>query len=129
MFTIEQILNAHSKVRSGADFPAYIGEIEQLGVTGYDAFVTDGHTVYQGADGYQAATKAKYEPLTIAATANVAQFKADLLAHQQGKTNYTTFCSDCAKSGVEKWTVSMAAMTCTYYDTAGNELLLEQIPQ
>jgi uncharacterized protein YbcV (DUF1398 family) len=46
MFTIEQITAAHSKVKSGADFPAYIQDIKKLGVTQYKSFVTDGHTDY-----------------------------------------------------------------------------------
>ena len=33
MFTVEQIKAAHSKVKSGADFPSYIKEIKSLGVT------------------------------------------------------------------------------------------------
>lgn len=33
MFTIEQIKTAHSQVKSGADFPAYIQEIKKLGDT------------------------------------------------------------------------------------------------
>ena len=32
MFTVEQIKAAHSKVKSGADFPAYIQEIKALGL-------------------------------------------------------------------------------------------------
>jgi len=35
---------------------------------------------------------------------------------------------DCAKSGIEKWIVVMAKMTCTYYDKNGNALLVETIP-
>ena len=56
------------------------------------------------------------------------QFIADLKTHQQGGTDYPTFCNDCAKSGVEKWIVDMKRMTCTYYDKKGNEMLVEQIP-
>ncbi|MGF7024877.1 MULTISPECIES: DUF1398 domain-containing protein [Sphingobacterium] len=33
MFTIEQIEAAHSNVKSGADFPAYIRDIKKLGDT------------------------------------------------------------------------------------------------
>ena len=40
MFTVEQIKVAHSKVKSGADFPAYIQDIKKLGVTFYETFVT-----------------------------------------------------------------------------------------
>ena len=38
------------------------------------------------------------------------------------------FCRDCAKSGVEKWIVDMADMTCTYYDKEGDPFLKETIP-
>lgn len=129
MFTVEQIKTAHSKVKSGADFPAYIQEIKKLGVTYYETFVSDGHTDYHGANNYKTSSVAKYDTLTIAEEPNIEQFKADIKAHQQGKTDYPTFCKDCAKSGIEKWAVCMQKMTCTYYDLAGNEILVEQIPQ
>lgn len=44
MFTEAQIKHAHSKVQSGADFPAYIQEIISLGVISYDVYVADGHS-------------------------------------------------------------------------------------
>ncbi len=129
MFTIEQINTAHSKVKSGADFPAYIRDLKQLGVTHYETFVSDGHTDYFGEDNYHISSPAKYEPLSISNTPNVEQFTLDLKAHQQGKTDYPTFCSDCAKSGIEKWKVSLQKMTCTYFDKAGQEVLVEQVPE
>ncbi|MBK7811123.1 MAG: DUF1398 family protein [Saprospiraceae bacterium] len=49
--------------------------------------------------------------------------------HQQGKTDFLTFIKLCASYGIEKWAISMAKMTCTYYDKAGNEILVEKIPQ
>jgi uncharacterized protein YbcV (DUF1398 family) len=129
MFTIEQIKAAHSKVKSGADFPKYVQELIALGVTYYEAFVSDGHIDYSGKDGYQISSASRYNPLVVAEESNIAQFKNELKAHQQGKTDYMTFCNDCANSGVEKWAVCMKKMTCTYYDKAGNELLVEIIPQ
>lgn len=128
MFTLEQIKEAHSKVKSGADFPAYIKEIKQLGVTNYETFVADGHTDFFGANDYKTSSMAKYDALTIATTSQAEQFKSDLVAHQQGKTNFLTFCNDCAKSGIEKWAVCMNKMTCTYYDKAGNKILVEIVP-
>ena len=129
MFTVEQIKAAHNKVNSGADFPAYIQDIKKLGVTYYETFVADGHTDYFGANDYKTSSVAKYDTLTIAPVSNIEQFKTDIKAHQQGKTDYLNFCNDCAKSGIEKWAVCMDKMTCTYYDKAGNEILVEQIPQ
>lgn len=128
MFTIAQITTAHSKMKSGADFPSYLNEIKQLGVTGYEIYVTDGHAAYYGANDFKTSTGAKYDTLAIAEQSDAAQFKMDLKAHQQGQTSFATFCSDCAKSGIEKWTVLMDKMTCTYYDKAGNEILVEIIP-
>ena len=128
MFTIEQIKTAHSKVKSGADFPAYIKEIKELGVTNYETFVSDGHTDFFGSGNYKTSSTAKYDILRIADTSKAEQFKSDLIAHQQGKTDYFTFCNDCAKSGIEKWAVSMDKMTCIYFDKAGNEILAERVP-
>ncbi len=129
MFTIQQIKNAHSKVKSGADFPAYIRDLKEIGVKSYDTFVTDGHSEYTGNEGFKETSEAKYSALKISDAANVAQFKYDLKNHQQGNTDYPTFCNDCAKSGIEKWRVSIDEMTCTYFDQSGNEVLIEQIPQ
>ncbi|AXE17437.1 phage envelope protein [Runella rosea] len=129
MFTVDQIKAAHSKVKSGADFPNYIQELIQLGVTSYETYVSDGHTDYFGKDAYQTSTTPTYDTLFIAEISNAEQFKIDLKAHQQGKTDYPTFCKDCAKSGIEKWTVAMDKMTCTYYNKAKDELLMEIIPQ
>lgn len=129
MFTVEQINAAHSKVKSGADFPAYIQDIKKLGVTYYVTYVNNGHTDYFGINDYKTSSVAKYDELTIAQDSNIEQFKSDIKAHQQGKTGYLTFCSDCAKSGIEKWEVCLEKMTCTYYDLVGNKILVEQIPQ
>lgn len=129
MVTLEQIKTAHSKVKSGADFPAYIKEIKELGVTYYEYFVTNGQTEFYGANNDIITSPAQYASLTIASIPNEKQFKADLIAHQQGKTDYLTFCNDCAKSGIEKWAVSLEKMTCTYYDKAKKEILEEVIPQ
>lgn len=129
MFTVEQIKAAHSKVKSGADFPAYIQDLKKLGVIYYETFVADGHTNYYGANNYKTTSPAKYPDLAIAESSNEEQFKSDLKAHQEGKTNYPTFCSDSAKSGIEKWAVSMDKMTCTYFDMSGTKILVENIPQ
>ena len=128
MFTIEQIKTAHSKVKSGADFPAYIKEIKQLGVTYYETFVSDGHTDFFGVSDFKISSTANYDTSSIAETSKTEEFKSDLIAHQQGKTDYLTFCNDCAKSGIEKWAVSMDKMTCIYFDKAGNEILVERVP-
>lgn len=129
MFTAEQITAAHSKVKSGADFPAYIREIKALGVTHYEAYVSDGHLDYHGGDGHTARVPAKYDLLVIADVPDLEQFKNELKAHQEGRTDYPAFISMCATTGISKWEIGMEEMMCTYFDKAGNAVLVERIPQ
>lgn len=129
MFTVEQIKTAHSKVKSGADFPSYIKEIKAMGVTHYETFVSDGHINYHGDNNHSALVPAKYDAIEITNNSNPEQFKLELLAHQKGKTDFLTFIKMCADYGIEKWEVNIESMTCIYYDVAGNEILKEEIPQ
>lgn len=129
MFTAEQIIAAHSKVKSGADFPAYIKEIKSLGITHYETFVTDGHIDYHKGNDYTVRVPAKYTPLLIANTTKIKAFKTELIAHQQGKTDFLTFIKMCATMGIEKWKIRIDKMTCTYFDKGGKEVLVEEIPQ
>lgn len=128
MFTVEQIKAAHSKVKSGADFPNYVQDLIKLGVERYMIYVSDGHAVYFGKDNYKAESESRYTAKQISAHSNAESFKAGLKEHQQGKTDYAAFCDMCAITGVHNWTVDMSEMTCTYYDTAHNTLLVEKIP-
>ncbi|HRI20162.1 MAG TPA: DUF1398 family protein [Panacibacter sp.] len=128
MFTIDQIKEVHSRVKTGADFPNYIQDLIKLGVNGYDTFVSDGHSVYFGNDNYSIRSDAKYTALEVAEKSDKEKFQHSLKIHQQGQTDYPTFCKHSAETGVEKWTVDMNEMSCTYYDKAGNKLLTEVIP-
>jgi uncharacterized cupin superfamily protein/uncharacterized protein YbcV (DUF1398 family) len=129
MFTVEQIEQAHDKVKSGADFPKYIREIKEMGVTAFETWVSDSHTVYIGKDDFRTTSQPKYAKLTIEEISNKEKFCLYLKIHQQGETDYFQFCKHCAETGIEKWFVSLEAMTCIYYDKAGNEILVEGIPQ
>ncbi|MCP5501540.1 MAG: DUF1398 domain-containing protein [Leptospiraceae bacterium] len=129
MFTVEQIEQAHEKVKSGGDFPKYIQEIKKLGVKGFETWVVDSHTVYFGDNNFSVKSKAKYDKLLISEKINKENFIIQLKLHQQGKTDYFTFCKDCAEAGIEKWAVSLDKMTCIYYDKIGKEILVEKIPE
>ena|SRR5690606_15497998 len=129
MFTIEQIEQAHEKVKSGADFPKYIQEIKELGVIGFVTWVKDSRTEYLGENNFTTNSKPKYDELIISGNSDKENFQTQLKKHQQGETDYFTFCKDCAKTGIEKWVVRLDEMTCIYYDKVGNEILVEQIPQ
>ncbi|MEO6175036.1 MAG: DUF1398 family protein [Flavobacterium circumlabens] len=128
MFTIDQIKEAHAKVKSGADFPNYIQDLIILGVKGYDTFVHDGHVEYYGVNNYNVTADEKYNEIKISASVNKELFIEFLVKHQNGETDYLTFCNHSAQCGIAKWRVDIIEMTCTYFDLAGNEILIEKIP-
>ena len=128
MFTINQIKEAHAKVKSGADFPKYIQELKALGLVSYDHYVSDGHTHYRGADGFGIVADAKYPAMEVADTGSAGRLQQALHIHQQGQTDYPTFCQQAVEAGVEKWTVDTVEMRCTYFDKAGNAMVMEEIP-
>lgn len=128
-FSIEQIAAAHATVKSGADFPRYIRDIRRLGVIKFETWVIDSHTAYFGEKDFTVQSEAMYSPLFIADTAQKGPFEQYLKLHQQGATDYLTFCKHCAETGVKKWIVDLDKLTCTYFDKEDNEVLMEHIPQ
>lgn len=129
MFSIEQIESAHSKVKSGEDFPKYIRELKAIGVCAFETWVADSHTECYGRGGFQIRSEPKYESLNIAALCDKGKFEGYLHIHQKGETDYFSFCRHCAETGIEKWKVDLDKMTCVYYDLAGNKILSEKLPE
>lgn len=128
MFTVEQIENAHSKVKTGADFPNYIREIKKLGVKAFETWVKDSYTEYFGDNDFKTTSDAQYDDLIISGNSDKEMFIQSLKRHQKGETDYMKFCRDCAETGIERWFVDLDQFSCTYYDKAGNEILVEEIP-
>lgn len=128
MFTLDQITAAHEKVKTGADFPNYIQELISLGVKGYDSIVTDGRVSYFGDNDFTANSDKKYDEMPIAPIANKERFIEFLVQHQDGQSDYFTFCQQAAQCGIAKWRINIIDMTCTYMDLTGNPILIEKIP-
>lgn len=127
-FTIKDIKAEHQKVKSGADFPQYIQSIKALGVSHYTVYVSDGNTEYFDTDRQSEQTGSKYDKLIISESLYLENFKVRLKLHQQGGTDYMTFCKDCAENGVVGWKMDLNTMTCIYFDKMGHEILVEKVP-
>ncbi len=65
MLTIEQIHEAHSKVKRGADFPLFVQDLKVIGVTHYDNYVADGNTIYYGSDNFALQSESKYPSMHV----------------------------------------------------------------
>ena len=129
MFTIEDIQAAEAKIKTGADFPQFIREIKEMGVKRNDVYVANGLSIYfDDEDNIQQLSPDGYPELVINAESAAGKLEHALKIHQQGETDYFTFCKQAADAGVEKWVTDLEAMTCTYLDSEGNELVKETIP-
>jgi len=128
MFTLQQIKTAHSKVRSGADFPGYIHEIRGYGLKRYIFSVIDGSTIYYGENGYEVAAAAIYEPKTIHSEPSPGTLRQNIAIHQQGQTDFFTFCDQAANAGVRQWIIDTTRMLCIYEDSEGRQMVAEPIP-
>lgn len=127
-FTLVQIHEAFKKVKSGADFPQFVQDLKSIGVTHYDNYVADGRTTYYGANDFKVEGETKYSSMPVNAISSADKLKHAISIHQQGQTDYPTFCLQAADAGVEKWTTHMMEMTVTYLDRQGNKLTVEPIP-
>ncbi|MBO9675469.1 MAG: DUF1398 family protein [Sphingobacteriaceae bacterium] len=128
MFTIEDIWAAELKIKTGADFPRFIKEIKELGVKRNDVYVGNGLSIYfDDEDNVLQARPEEYPELVINEESSARKLEHALKVHQQGETDYFTFCKQAADAGVEKWVTDLEEMTCTYLDAEGNELVKEKI--
>lgn len=127
MFTLQELKTAHSKVKTGADFPSYVQEISSLGLRRYEYMVNDGTTIYYGDNGHTVQADPIYETLHISGNASSADVSQAIQIHQEGQTDFLTFCRQVALAGVDKWVVDTQKMVCTYYDVKGNVLVEEPI--
>ena len=128
MFSLHQINEVSAKVKSGKDFPMYVQDVMNTGVTEYVTFVRDGHTVYFGEEDFSIQSEEKYEPMLVATKTDAEKFLRYLKDHQQGLSDFKTFCKQAAEAGVDRWDVDMNDMTCTYYNKNGQKVLVENIP-
>ncbi len=126
---MDQIHDAFKKVSSGADFPQFVQDLKSIGVTYYDNYVADGRTIYYGTNHYTVDGETKYASLIVNTNSSADKLKHSISIHQQGQTDYPTFCMQAAAAGVNKWTTHMIEMTVTYLDKQGTTLTVEPIPQ
>lgn len=129
MFTEEQILALHACAKTGVDFPRYIQDLMQLGLSHYTFRLADGSTEYVGTEGYILQGKPRYARLSIADQASAEALVRCLKLHQAGGSDFTRFCRESAEAGVDRWVTDVRGMEVRYYSQANEVLLAEAIPE
>jgi len=129
MFTKEMITASQAKVKSGADYPRLVQELKAMGIRSYVHFVADGSNVFHGDGGHAVTVSHVQETILVADRASEDLLRRSLSIHQQGKTDYPTFCREAGEAGVAAWTSDLEAMTVTYSDLTNKPILVEPIPR
>ena len=127
MFTLEQIDDIHDRLGHQDTLVQYLRALNAIGVERSDSFLVDGHSEYFGQGGETVVAPPAHEVLAIAGTSSRDELLEHLARHSEGKTSYVDMSKGLAQSGVEKWSFDTSALTITYYDKAGNELLTEAV--
>jgi uncharacterized protein YbcV (DUF1398 family) len=127
MFTIEQIHDIHDRLGTMERFPDYVRALTAIGVERYDSYLSDGRSEYFAEDGRSVVSAAVHEVLPVNDASDHEKVVEHLGLHELGRTSYLEMSKGLADSGVEKWTVDTNAMTLTYVDKQGRELVTEAI--
>lgn len=129
MFTQEQIKQASLKLNNGMDFPKFIAEIAQLGVTRNDVYVANGISIFFNNEDYSVQTVPdEYPTLIINENSSYDKLAHALEVYQVGGSDYPTFCKQAADAGIEKWVIDLNKRNVRYLDMEGNEVIVEIVP-
>lgn len=126
MFTLEAIQAAHVQF-TGPDFPKLIQEFKKMGMKTNTVDIESELVSYATADEVLQTEGLKARG-SVANVANQTAAQVDLARHQEGQTDFQTFCDDMAAAGIYKWVIDLEKMTCTYYDKANQPVIAEVIP-
>jgi uncharacterized protein YbcV (DUF1398 family) len=99
-----------------------------MGVQSYDHVVADGSNVYYGAGEHAVTVSHSQERIQVAVQPSADRLRQSISIHQQGKTDYPTFCRQAGEAGVAKWTSDLRAMTVTYSDRSAKPIVVKPIP-
>jgi uncharacterized protein YbcV (DUF1398 family) len=127
MFTIEQINEIHDRFGTMEHFADYVRALKAIGVERYDSYLSDGHSEYFAEDGRSVVSSPAHETLPVTDFGDRDRVLEHLRLHELGRTSYLEMSKGLADSGVEKWIIDTNAMTLTYVDKQGSDLVTEAI--
>lgn len=122
MFTLEQVDEIHDRHGAASTLRAYLEALRAIGVERSVSFITDGHSEHHGKDGYVVTSPPTHQTFLVADVSDHDGFLEAL--EEEG---YEKMSQSLAETGVERWVFDTHALTMTYYDKAGTELLKEDI--
>ena len=127
MVTLAEIDEVHGRLGNSDSLDAYCRALADLGVTGYDSYVTDGHTVFHTTHGRELVTPAYHEAVEVATEPDHAAVHATLARTEAGELDYGEMSRLLGAAGLERWSVDTRRLVMTYTDVLGEAALVEQL--
>ncbi|MCE5116266.1 DUF1398 family protein [Staphylococcus aureus] len=127
-FTLSEIQQAHQQY-TGVDFPKLFKEFKDMGMTYNIVNIQDGTATYVHQSEDDIVTSSVKSNHPVAPSSNQSIVQDVLTRHQQGQTDFETFCDEMAEAGIYKWHIDIQAGTCTYIDLKEQAIISELIPQ
>lgn len=115
------------KLSANGNFPELVKRYQEYGIVKFQTCASTAKTMYFDQNGNFVYDETDFFDFNIGEV-NVEKFKADLILHQQGVTDFPTWLELTSSSGVAYWIVDLDEKTCIYYDLANNQLYTELIP-
>ncbi|HAR4501080.1 TPA: DUF1398 domain-containing protein [Staphylococcus aureus] len=126
--TLSAIQQAHQQF-TGVDFPKLFKAFKDMGMTYNIVNIQDGTATYVHQSEDDIVTSSIKSNHPVAPRSNQSIVQDVLTRHQQGQTDFETFCDEMAEAGIYKWHIDIQAGTCTYIDLKEQAIISELIPQ
>ncbi|HDH6936496.1 TPA: DUF1398 family protein [Staphylococcus aureus] len=127
-FKLSAIQQAHQQF-TGVDFPKLFKAFKDMGMTYNIVNIQDGTATYVHQSEDDIVTSSVKSNHPVAPSSNQSIVQDVLTRHQQGQTDFETFCYEMAQAGIYKWHIDIQAGTCTYIDLQEQAIISELIPQ
>lgn len=121
--------NKHINNFTGVDFPKLFKAFKDMGMTYNIVNIQDGTATYVHQSEDDIVTSSVKSNHPVAQKSNKTIVQDVLTRHQQGQTDFETFCDEMAEAGIYKWHIDIQAGTCTYIDLQDQAVISELIPQ
>ncbi|HDB5872182.1 TPA: DUF1398 family protein [Staphylococcus aureus] len=127
-FKLSAIQQAHQQF-TGVDFPKLFKAFKDMGMTYNIVNIQDGTATYVHQSEDDIVTSSVKSNHPVAPSSNQSIVQDVLTRHQQGQTDFETFCDEMAQAGIYKWHIDIQAGTCTHIDLQEQAIISELIPQ
>ena len=114
-FTLSAIQQAHQQF-TGVDFPKLFKAFKDMGMTYNIVNIQDGTATYVHQSEDDIVTSSVKSNHPVAPRSNQSIVQDVLTRHQQGQTDFETFCDEMAEAGIYKWHVDISTSTSLNID-------------